>query len=283
MRISEALFQHRAIRRTAFAALSVCSLAPAALALEPQTGAATVAIAPIFKDPRTALQQGLKGYQAGDFDASVKALKYAADGGQPLARWKLGQMYATGDGVPSDHTLAYQYFSQIIRAYDDDRTDPRERSIVASAFVSVGVYNLSGIPNSAVRRNPERALEMFHFAATNFGDANAQFQLARMYLDGNGVKRDSRVGMQWLNSAADKNHVEAQAVLGNLLFASKSSPAARRARGLMYLILAREAASARPEERWIVDHYEEAMTVASEADKQRAHEELGAFLKRRAR
>lgn len=283
MRMSDNFLSHRVIGVAAMAALSCLSFAPAVSALEPQTGAATVAVAPIFKDPRSALRQGLQGYQAGDFVSSVRALKYAADGGQPLARWKLGQMYASGDGVPGDHYTAYQYFSQIIRAYDFDRSDPRERSIVASAFVSVGVYDLSGIPNSTVRRSPERALEMFHFAASNFGDANAQYQLGRMYLDGNGVKRDGRVALQWLGQAAEKNHIEAQAVLGNLLFSSNGNHAGRRARGLMYLILAREAAGAKPEEQWIVDHYEAAMAAASEAERQRAHEELGNFLKRRAR
>jgi TPR repeat protein len=283
MRTSDAFFRPRKVGFAAIAALSVWGIPPAASALEPQTGVATVAVAPIFKDVRAALRQGLAGYHAGDFAASVKALKYAADGGQPLAQWKLGQMYATGDGVPSDHHTAYQYFAQIIRAYDADRSDPRERSIVASAFVSVGSYNLSGIPNTSVRRSPERALEMFHFAATNFGDANAQYQLARMYLDGNGVKRDARVAIQWLSHAAEKNHVEAQAVLGNILFSSTSNPPGRRARGLMYLILAKEAAGDRPEEQWIVDHYHGAMSRASDEDKQRAHEELGSFLKRRAR
>jgi uncharacterized protein len=282
MRISDAFLPPRIVGVAVAAALSACSFAPA-WALEPHTGAATVAVAPIFKDVRAALRQGIEGYQAGDFVTSVKALKYAADGGQPLARWKLGQMYANGDGVPGDHHTAYQYFAQIIRSYDVDRSDPRERSIVASAFVSVGVYSLSGIPNSNVRRDPDRALGMFHFAASNFGDANAQYQLARMYLDGNGVKRDGRVAMQWLSHAAEKNHVEAQAVLGNILFSAKSSPPVRRARGLMYLTLAREAVGGKPEEQWIVDHYQNAMAVASEADKQRAHEELGMFLQRRAR
>lgn len=283
MRTFDRLLQSRRLGCAALAALSACAFAPAATALEPQTGVAAVAVAPIFKDPRSALRQGLEGYQAGDFAASVTALKYAADGGQPLARWKLGQMYASGDGVPSNHHTAYQYFTQIIRAYDDDTANPRERSIVASAFVSVGAYSLTGIPNTSVRRDPNRALQMFHFAATNFGDANAQYQLARMYLDGNGVKRDPRFAMPWLTIAADKNHVEAQAVLGDMLFRAKGGAAERRARGLMYLTLAREAASERKEDRWIVDLYDKAMAAASEADKQQAHEELGAFLKRRAR
>lgn len=283
MRTSDARIQAGFFRFAVLAAFAAGAFAPSAWALEPQTGTAAVAIAPIFKDTRTALRQGLEGYQAGNFTASVQALKYAADGGQPLARWKLGQMYASGDGVPSDHYMAYQYFTQIIRAFDDERADPRERSVVASAFVSVGAYNLTGIPNTTVRRNPDRAHEMFHFAATNFGDANAQYQLARMYLEGNGVKRDLRLAQQWLIVAADKNHVEAQAFLGDILFGAKGGPQARRARGLMYLTLAREAASEREEDRWIVERYDAAMSVATEADKQRAHEELGNFLKRRAR
>ncbi len=259
------------------------AFAPAAQALEPQTGAAAVAVAPIFKDPRTALLRGIQGYQAGDFAASISALKYAAEGGQPLARWKLGQMYATGDGVPSDHLAAYKYFDQIVRGYDDERADPRVRSIVSSAFVSVGAYSLAGIPNTAVRRNPERALDLFHYAATYFGDGNAQYHLARMYLDGDGVSRDTRLAMQWLNSAADKNHVEAQAVLGDMLFRNSANQPGRRARGLMYLTLAREAAGDRAQEQWIVDKYVTAMQTASDLDKQRAREELGQHLKRRGR
>lgn len=259
------------------------AFATAAEALEPQTGAAAVAVAPIFKDPRTALLRGIQGYQAGDFAASISALKYAAEGGQPLARWKLGQMYATGDGVPSDHFTAYKYFDQIVRGYDDERADPRVRSIVSSAFVSVGAYSLTGIPNTDVRRNPERALDLFHYAATYFGDGNAQYHLARMYLDGDGVSRDTRLAMQWLNSAADKNHVEAQAVLGDMLFRNSANQPGRRARGLMYLTLAREAAGDRAQEQWIVEKYITAMQTASDLDKQRAREELGQHLKRRGR
>src|SRR5580698_10878511 len=33
---------------------------------------------------------------------ALTALQYAADQGMPEAQWKLGQMYADGDGVPQD-------------------------------------------------------------------------------------------------------------------------------------------------------------------------------------
>jgi TPR repeat protein len=247
--------------------------------------AAAGVVAPdaIFRDPRAALRRGMEGYRAGDFVASVSALKYAADGGQPLARWKLGQMYAHGDGVPHDDYKAFQYFSQIVSAYDEDTADPRETQVVSSAFVSVGVYSLNGIANTSVKRNPQRALEMFHYAATNFGDASAQYNLARMYLDGNGVPRNARQAVPWLNYAADKNHAEAQALLGDILFSGAAGMPIRRSLGLMYLTLAREAASDEARHRWIVDLHEKAVSLASDADKQMAHVELGHHLNRRAR
>lgn len=252
-------------------------------AVNPATANPAAAADPIFRDPRSALRLGIEGYRAGDFAASVSALKYAADGGQPLARWKLGQMYASGDGVPHDDFKAFQYFSQIVSSYDEDTADPRENQVVSSAFVSVGVYSLTGIANTSVRRNPQRALEMFHYAATNFGDANAQYNLARMYLEGNGVPRNPRQAAPWLNYAADKNHAEAQALLGDLLFSGAAGMPVRRSLGLMYLTLAREAASEEAKHRWIVDLHERAVSQASEKDKQMAHVELGHHLNRRAR
>jgi hypothetical protein len=42
-------------------------------------------------------------------------------------------------------------------------------------FVSNAGYNLNGIANSKVRPDSQRALQMFQFAATTFGDANALF------------------------------------------------------------------------------------------------------------
>jgi len=273
------------MRFSAALAVGTAFGAPYALALDPASGAKAAATAPVplFKNPQAALRMGIEGYQAGDFAASVPALKYAADGGQSLARWKLGQMYMTGDGVPHDDYKAYQYFSQIVSAYDDEMADPREKPVVSSAFVSVGIYSLNGIPNTSLKRNPQRALEMFHYAATNFGDADAQYNLARMYLEGDGVPKNPRQAIPWLYYAADKNHTEAQALLGNLLFQGRDGVPKKRSLGLMYLTLAREAATDPVKHKWIIDLYEVAIRGASDTDKQMAHVELGQHLNRRAR
>ena len=46
-----------------------------------------------------AFQSGTRALRAGDTKAGLSALEYAAANGQPMAAWRLGRMYADGDGV----------------------------------------------------------------------------------------------------------------------------------------------------------------------------------------
>jgi TPR repeat protein len=263
------------------------SLAPAVasaptLALDgPEAAALSTKPLPIFKNPRQALREGLDSYRSGNAKNSVDALQFAAEGGESLARWKLGRMYADGDGVIRDDIKAYHYFSQIVAGYNDDDLAGRETAIISSAFVALGVYNLNGIANSGVKANPERAIEMFHYAATNFGDANAQYNLGRLYLGGSpGVDRDTRQAARWLSLAADKGNPAAQALLGQMLFNGQEGVLRQRARGLMWLTLARDAAT-RPSDQWIIELYEKAISAASDPDRQMALAYLEQHLQKR--
>lgn len=107
--------------------------------------------------------------------------------GQPLARWKLGEIYANGDGVSRDDFKAYRYFDQLAEDYNEDQPDPQDLSAFFSAFFAVGVYCLNGIANSILRPDPQRAHVLFQFAAATFGDLNAQYNLARLYMLGTGA------------------------------------------------------------------------------------------------
>jgi TPR repeat protein len=53
-------------------------------------------------------------------NSALTALQYAAEQGQPVAQWKLGRMYADGDGVPRDDLRAFNYFSQIANSHPDE-------------------------------------------------------------------------------------------------------------------------------------------------------------------
>ncbi len=273
----------RVSSRVAFAAIcgifafgAVCPV----LALDGQQAPATAkAPLPLFKNPNEAQRKGFDLYRSGDMASSVEALKFAADGGQSAAQWKLGRMYADGDGVGRDDVKAFQYFSRIVENFDDDDHLRRDIPFVSNAFVAVGVYSLTGIPNSAVRRDLSRALEMFEYAAMNFGDANAQFNLARMYLDGSGVAKDERLAVKWLSSAARNGHMDSQALLGHLLFNGRAGMQRERARGLMYLTLAREAASTAKKDAWIIEYYQAAMDSAAPRDREMALTYLDGHLK----
>lgn len=235
----------------------------------------------MFKNPKAALRAGLEGVRSGHSRSALAALEYAAEGGESLAQWKLGKMYAAGDGVPHNDSKAFEYFSQIVENYDEDYADPRQAPFVSSAFVALGVYNLNGIANTRVAPNASRALEMFHYAAVNFGDANAQYNLARMYLDGSGMPKDGRQAARWLFLAADKGHIQSQALLGQLLFAGNEGVQKQRALGLMWLSLAHEGVTDKVKDQWILDLYDKAMGAASSDDRQVASVYLDDRAKRR--
>jgi len=59
--------------------------------------------------------------------------------------------------------------------------------------------------------------------ATQQNDAEAQFYLGRMYLNGEGVKQDSTKAMEWLEKATEQHHMSAQAVLGSMYFFGKGT------------------------------------------------------------
>jgi TPR repeat protein len=247
------------------------------------TDGATVEKTPLrtFTTPRAALQAGLERFRSGDPASAIEALKYAASGGEALAQWKLAKIYASGDGVPRDDIKAYDYFSQIVTNYDEDDPNRRDLAIVSSAFVAIGIYNLNGIANTKVHPDPQRAIQLFQFAATNFGDADAQYNLARMHLDGAGVDKDSREAVRWLFLAAGKGHLQAEALLGQTLFAGREGVRPQRARGLMWLTLARETAIDSKKDKWIIDLYDKAVASANEDDRQNALAYLEDHPKRR--
>ena len=113
---------------------------------------------------------------------------------------------------------------------------------------------------------------MFSYAASYFGNADAQYDLARLYLTTPEASRDDfRYGARWLDLAAQKGQHQAQAVLGQMLFNGDQLPR-EAARGLMWLTLARDSAAA--DETWIRESYDRAIAKASEDDRAIAQQML---------
>jgi len=257
----------RTFRRTIFAfALGTVPLAPAfGFDGAPVNPDAAIAVVAPQAGTANVLKKAVPPAAVPAAATSLTSLQYAAEGGHPVAQWKLGRMYADGDGVTQDDLRAFEYFSRIANQHAEDSPSAPQATIVANAFVALGRYYLAGIPNSKIKSDPDRAREMFSYAASYFGNADAQYDLARLYLRNAGASRDDfRYGTRWLGLAAQKGQHQAQALLGQMLFNGDQMPP-QRARGLMWLTLARDSAA--PDEAWIKESYNKAISKASDSDR----------------
>ena len=111
-----------------------------------------------YRSAREALRMGVRDYNAGDKEGAARALEYAADQGHALALWKLGRMYAEGDGVPHDDLKAFEFFSRIADDTTDEGPEAQNSGVVASAFTALGAYFLDGIKGHLRAREPRARL-----------------------------------------------------------------------------------------------------------------------------
>jgi TPR repeat protein len=161
--------------------------------------------------PAQVFTYGLDQYNSGDKATAAEALDFAAKKGIPGAQWKLASMYADGDGVSRDDMKAFQLFSQLAAQGSDDDVGAAEAApYVSNAYVRLGTYYQQGIPNSKVKPDFSRARQAFTFAASYFGNADAQLNLARMYYNGEGGDRDLVQAAKWANLSADKGNAKAK-------------------------------------------------------------------------
>ena len=92
--------------------------------------------------------------------------------------------------------------------------------------------------------------------------------LARLYMDGTGVEKDERMAARWFNLSAEKGHHASQAMLGRLLFNGQGI-GHQKARGLMWLTLARESADP-VKDQWIAELYDNAFAASGDEDRKLA-------------
>jgi TPR repeat protein len=221
-------------------------------------------IVPEVNPGGSGLRAWARALRAGDLEAAQKSLEDTARSGDVMAAWKLGRMYADGDGVQQSDLRAFEYFRSIADSHADAAQGTAEARFVANAFVALGIYYLRGIPNSDIKPDAVRAHEMINYAAIYFGDPDAQYYLGRILLEGQGVPKDPKSGVRWLSIAASKGQYQAQAVFGALLFKGQYVPR-DAARGLMWLALAKDGAA--PKETWIADQYAAALKQATEQER----------------
>ncbi len=225
---------------------------------------------PPYTSATEAYRQGVNALKAGRPAVALPALEYAAKRGVLGAQIKLARAYAAGRDVPKDDAKAFTYFEQIADQQADISPKSPIAKYAAEAFVALGQYYLDGIPAMPLASNPVYAVDLFRHAASYFGNAEAQYRLARLYMNGTGVEKNVGLAVNWLAVAAKKQHAASQATLGEILWRGQEIRQ-RRARGLALIILAHENAVAGGKEpQWIGDLYQEALVKSDNTIRQDA-------------
>jgi TPR repeat protein len=163
---------------------------------------------------------------------AIKALQQAVKQGNPEAQYRLGMMYANGEGMELDHVRAAEL---LLAAAKQGHT---------GAQTTLGWLYANGY---GVPQDDERALTWYRRAA-ELGDVKAQYTLATVYRFGQlGVDKDGGQASHWYLQAADQGLAAAQFALGRMLMDGKLV-AKDEETALQWLSLAHINGSAKAEE-----------------------------------
>lgn len=229
------------------------------MALAATLAGTAFAAAPKYRSVDEALDQGLSAFNGGYAEIAEPALQHVVKHGNEdtafLGRYYLARMYADNNGARTDHKRSFELYQRIADDYADiDPEDDRRGPFVAKSLIALAGYLRRGLPELGRQPNPHRAAAYLRHAATIFGDEDAQFELAKMQLKGEGVEAEPALAKHWLSTLSQKGHVGAQAFLADLYWRGKEMDK-DPVRALALITIA--AANAPAGERvWIEDIYQ---------------------------
>ncbi len=199
----------------------------------------------------------------------VATLKAAAARNVLKAQVELGRLYSEGTQVAKNKVKACDLFKAAVHGHTGyDKTHPQAKAM-GEAFRLLGLCYLKGAPSNDWTPYPQRAAMLFLRAGATFEDPSALFELAQLYLKGEGVQANPRLAVSHLYTAARKQYAPAQALLGSMKWEGRIMKR-RSAEGLALLIMAKDADDPvnspleyRP---WINQLYEDAFLTASRSE-----------------
>jgi hypothetical protein len=217
---------------------------------------------PPFTSATEAYRQGVTALNTGQTKSALPALEYAAGHGVLGAQLKLARIYAADGALPKDESRAFRYYQRIADQYAEVPASSPIARFVGEAFCALGQYYVDGIEEMPLRPDPAYGAGLLRHAGAYFGDAEAQYQLGRLYLTGTGVEKNPGVAANWLTMAARKQHASAQALLGEMLW-SGEGVGQQQAQGLALLMLAQEnVRKSTDDTSWIIESYDKTIAIA---------------------
>jgi uncharacterized protein len=257
---------------------TLCAMSVAA-ALIVCAGTATAQQPLTHASAQAAIERGLSAYQIGARDTAISALGEAASHGDAsvkfAAEFYLARIYAENIAAGADQTKAFVLFRKL--ADENLTVDPetsKRAPFVARALIALAAFVRAGLKDIDLAPNPRRADDYLHHAAVFFGDRDAQFELARVYLGGDASGDDVRRGLHYLASLTEEGHAPAQALLGDMFWRGRHVKKDER-RALALVTIAAESAPTH-ERIWIEDTYATIFCATAQS----AREEAGLLVAR---
>ena len=229
-----------------------------------------------FASKNAAFLQGHSAFKSRQYDIAVPALEFASKHGVMRAKFLLARIFSDNSGGRTDHARAYALLRDIVTQYSDvDPSDPRVAPFVSQALTSIARYERDGLPEIGLTPNTKRALVFFNHAAAYFNDADAQFELAKHYLAGDGVETRVPFALNWLARLSKRGHAGAQAFLANLYWEGRYT-LRDRVKALALVTVAVENAA--DEDRfWIEDLHQNIFCETEVATRLRVHQVIASW------
>jgi uncharacterized protein len=218
-----------------------------------------------------AIEAGLAAYRSGHSEIAIPALTEAAARGDEntkfFAEFYLARIFSESAGGIANHAKAYVLYRKI--ADENVEVDPAESqraAFVAKALIALASYTRLGLREIDLPPNARRATDYLYHAANYFGDKEAQFELARVYVSGEASKDDVRRGMHYLSTLSEESNPSAQAVLAEM-FWSGNHVRRDEQRALALITMAVENAPAH-DRIWIEEIYHSVFCGTSQGTRQ---------------
>jgi len=243
------------------------------------TASAAMAGAIPFRSPEDAMKQGISAYNGGYYELALPAFEALEVTKPQIARFYMARIYADNEGAYTDHGKAFMLYKALADELQDvDPDDDDLAPIAAKSLTAVSMYLRDGIPDAGIRPDVDAADRALQRAALTFNDEDAQFELAKVLLRGEGpdIKMagfedpSSKIenGRHWLSRLSRSGHAGAQAFLADLLWRGKFVEKDQAA-ALNLIDVA--VTNAPPSERvWIEDIYQNIFCNAGQGVRQQA-------------
>mgnify|MGYP000884828319 CR=1 FL=1 len=192
-----------------------------------------------------------KRSQGKDDESLLHNIRRSAEGGDPIAQFKLATMYYEGRGVSRDDTEAAMWYlraaqqehveAQFVLGVMYEKGEGVERNDdKAYKWISLAARQgharartvlesekwidyQESIQGSAIKQeDPEKIQEVSpeqiaeYIRKADQGDVDAQYNLGIIYYHGEGVARNFEEALSWFHKAAEQNDADAQYNLGRL-------------------------------------------------------------------